>query len=96
MNKEDLIVKISKAIHIKKDDVSTVLNGTILEINTALVNKESIIIANFGTFKPILRKPRKVNNPKTGKSFMWPGGWKIKFKASKNVEGLINASKANS
>lgn len=86
MRKRDLI----KAARKEFPDVDKMVNAILKAINTALVNKESVRIINFGTFEVKECPVREVHDFKTGKRVRFGGKLTIKFKASKAVERILN------
>ena len=65
MNKTDLIAKLSEVVgtqKMAKEAVDCILDT----ITEALVNKETVQIAGFGSFKVGQRQARSGRNPQTG------------------------------
>ncbi len=76
----DLNIKINEAIFERF--------FVILEKNIS--NHISIELRNFGVFKSKLMKPRYGSDPRNKKKIYIPSKWKVKFKASANINKKLN------
>lgn len=83
MNKSEIINEISKSMQTKTDAVKFV-NALFRIIKKKLQSKEKVVISGFGSFWPVVRKPRIMKNPKTGKITALPSRERILFKLSRS------------
>ncbi len=90
MNKAQLIQ--SAAVISGKDQktVTLVLNAIIETIEETVVNGESVVIVDFGQFKPVDCKARFCSNPATGGKIEIPATTKPVFKAGKGFKDKVN------
>ncbi len=65
MNKTDLINEVAKVVSTKKE-AQIAVDCILSTIQDALVNKEMVQIAGFGSFKVTQRSARKGRHPQTG------------------------------
>ena len=86
MNKRDLIIAAKRGFPIAEDMVNSIL----LAINIAFINKQSVSVKDFGSFKPYKSKVKKIYNFQTGEWSDFDGTWTIKFKPCKKVKERMN------
>ena len=86
MNKRDLVVAARKGF----PDAERMVNNMLLAINTAFLNKEKVIIDNFGQFKPHKSKVKKVYNFKEKHMEDFKGEYTIKFKPCPEIRKRMN------
>lgn len=67
-----------------------ILNALFLEINKALVRRETIMIANFGVIYVDKCRVKWGHNFHTNERMLIKPNYKIKFKASKVIEKIVN------
>ncbi|MFN3966872.1 MAG: HU family DNA-binding protein [Endomicrobiia bacterium] len=84
MNKNDLILALTKVLSTKKE-AKQAIEKTFSTMAEALRAEEKVVISGFGSFHPKLTKSKKMINPKTKKIMLIPPKIKIKFKPSKNL-----------
>jgi|TARA_B100001093_G_C25990740_1_gene661368 integration host factor subunit beta len=77
--------------NINKTELETVLNIFCKSIEKALINEKAVELRGFGSFfvKKIKEK-YSARNPKTGELIYIPEKNKIRFKASKKLNKIIN------
>ncbi len=66
MKKEEYISKISSNLHLTKKDVTAVVDAFINELIQSLIEKESVSITNFGTFKKEYIQAKNMFSPYDG------------------------------
>ena len=66
MKKEEYVTKISKELGLTKKDVNAVVDCFIKELTNSLIEKESVSITNFGTFKKEYIKAKNMFSPYDG------------------------------
>lgn len=85
MNKNDIVVAISKETNLTQKRVSEILDAILDTIVEVVQTEGSITFTNFGKFEKKLRKERKGVNPKTGDLILIPPKEVFLFKPSKNI-----------
>jgi len=66
MKKEEYISKISKELSVTKKDVSAIIELFMKELIDNIVNKDSVSLTNFGTFKKEYIKAKNMFSPYDG------------------------------
>ncbi len=66
MNRAEIIVHVSEATGLTRKEVSAVFEGILSSIQTALSKGGTVELRRFGTFRCVLRSPRRAVNPRTG------------------------------
>ncbi len=88
MNKTDLINEVSKVVSTKKE-AQIAVDCILSTIQDALVNKEGVQIAGFGSFKVVKREARKGRNPQTGAEIYIPEKMAPKFVPGKALKAAV-------
>ena len=86
MIKRDLIKYAAKGF----PNPEKMTNNIFLALNTAFINKQSVTIANFGTFKPYKSRAQKLYNFHTKTWSDFDGSYTIKFKPCREVKKRMN------
>lgn len=89
MNKTDLIVKLADVVgtqKMAKEAVDCLLDA----ITEALVNKDTVQIAGFGSFKVGQRQARTGRNPQTGETIQIAARNTPKFVPGKALKDAVN------
>ena len=89
MNKTDLITKLAGVVgtqKMAKEAVDCILDS----ITEALVNKDAVQIAGFGSFKVGKRQARTGRNPQTGEAIQIPARNTPKFIPGKGLKDAVN------
>lgn len=89
MNKKDLSEYISKKLNIKKYQTYYFIDILIETISENLMAKKKIVISNFGTFKIVTRRNKRVINPNNKESQIIPSRKIVKFIPSKKLKDSI-------
>jgi integration host factor subunit beta len=92
LSKQKIIKKLKqKNPRLPKIIIEEILDTFISSLSAALVNKKSVELRDFGTFfiKQIAEK-KNARNPKTGELIYVPKRNKLRFKASSQLNKLIN------
>ena len=66
MKKEEYVNKISKELNLTKKDVTSVIDCFMKELIDSLVNKDSVSLTNFGTFKKEYIQAKNMFSPYDG------------------------------
>jgi len=85
MNKNDIIESLMKVLSTKKearDAFTTIISG----MKNALNRGEKVAISGFGSFHVVVRKAKRVRNPKTGQMMNISPRKKIRFRMSKDLQ----------
>ena len=92
MSRPKLIKKLkSKHPKLIKSQLETIIDTFFESISSALKNKQSVELRDFGTFfiKEI-EQNYSARNPKTGEMIYVPKKNKIRFRASKKFKNFLN------
>ena len=89
MTRAQIAAEISEATGISKKETEIVIEGFISTVIECLKKNVSIEIRGFGTFKNIVREPRKARNPKTGETIDLAKRFIPKFKVSKEFKKVV-------
>lgn len=95
MTRAQIAAKISEATGISKKETEIIIEGFISTIIECLKENDSIEIRGFGTFKNVVREPRKARNPKTGETIELKKRYIPKFKVSKEFKKIVQDSLSN-
>lgn len=90
MNKKELAESIYKRLDIKRFEAYSFIDLLIETLIENLGNENKIVMSNFGTFKVLQRKKKKVINPNNKKAMVIPGRKVVKFYPSKNLKELVS------
>ena len=90
MARINLYRQISNRIGVRYEDVKEVLDATKDEIMEHVGRGHKVVFRGLGTFERVYRQPRKVNNVYAKKEMWWEGGWRARFRFSKDVHAKIN------
>lgn len=89
MNKNDLIINMSKRVHLSKSKCEQFMNEFYSLIVDALKKGDEITIRNFGKFKVSETKQRKCINPQTKRYYICKPKKVISFKCFKNFKFAV-------
>ena len=90
MIKADIVNKISKELHISKQEAEEGVNLFFDTIKDALKGGEEIELRGFGSFRFRERGARNGRNPRTGEPVSVPPKKVLYFKPSKLLKDIIN------
>jgi len=95
MNKEDIVQEMKrKATMLSTPFLRMILNTALLSINKCLVERGTVRIKTFGTFKVVESKVKKINHynfkTKTNERVNFKGKLKIVFYPSTKIVQLLN------
>lgn len=74
---------------VSKKVVRSVAEQFLTTICDMLANGDAVSLAKFGTFKPHLRKERRMNNPATRQPMIVPETVVPMFRASRSLKQLL-------
>ena len=89
MNKKEVAESIYKKLQIKKFEAYGFIDLLIETVGEQLMKKEKIVISNFGTFKVVKRKKKKVINPNDRNEMVIPEKNIVKFYPSKSFKEAL-------
>ena len=89
MTKKEIVKKISEEIGLTQLKTKDIVQRTLDEIITTLVEEGRIELRNFGVFEVKRRAPRKARNPRTGAKVSVPAKNVVTFKPGKEMEELV-------
>lgn len=92
MNKKEISEKIYKTLDIKPFQAYYFIDFLIEAIAERLRNGERVVISNFGTFKVVDRKEKKVINPKDREPMVIPAKKVVKFLPSNSLKEAVRGS----
>lgn len=91
MNKSDLLNYLcSEFKHLPHREVEKMFEKIISTFSDSLANGNRIEIRNFGSFSVKKRESRTARNPKTGEKIFVEAKKSVKFRASKEMNQLLN------
>jgi DNA-binding protein HU-beta len=90
MNKAELIDKISHDAGITKVAAARAIESLIDGVAQSLKKGERTALVGFGTFTANKRKARTGRNPQTGATIEIPPKTTVRFRASKELEEILN------
>lgn len=89
MNKGDLIKAVSEVVSTKKE-AQLAVDCILSSIRDALVSREAVQIAGFGSFKVTKRAARMGRHPQTGAEMAIPSKIVPKFVPGKALKDAVN------
>lgn len=90
MNKGQLVERIAQRTKLpSKTAAKRALDETLQAIMGAVAKGESVTLARFGTFQPVIRKAARRFNPRTRQPIQVPAKRVPKFKAGRNFKQLV-------
>ncbi len=90
LTRSDLADAITKESRVTKFNASEIIEYTLDEIATALIEGENVKIAGFGTFSIRQKSERIGRNPKTSKEAVITSRKSLSFKASPILKKIVN------
>jgi len=96
MRKPELIDELAKAAGLTKEESAMVVETVFECITGALVRGEKVELRGFGRFRVRQHRSRTGRNPKVGTAVYVPAKKVPRFKASKRLQKLLNATHAGS
>ena len=88
MTKGQLIQEVGDQIN-NKQNAKVAVNFILSRITDLLVNKKTLTLVGFGTFKTVERESRKCRNPKTGEIINVNAKTVPKFVPGKNLKEAV-------
>lgn len=92
MNKKEIAESIYKKLEIKRFEAYSFIDLFVEAIVDCLENGEKVVISNFGTFKVVDRKKKKVISPKDNQSMVIPERKVVKFLPAKNLKETVRGN----
>ena len=92
MTKPELIDELAKAIGLTKQESALIVETVFECITAALVKGTKVELRGFGTFKVRQHRSRTARNPKVGTTVYVPAKKVPRFKTSKRLQKLLNAT----
>ncbi len=89
MNKKDVAECIYRKLQIKRFEAYGFIDLLIETIGEQLMKKEKVVISNFGTFRVVKRKKKKVINPNDRNEMVIPAKNIVKFFPSKSFKEAL-------
>ena len=89
ITKSNIIQKISDASGITRIETETVINGFISAIQQSMKSGHDVEIRGLGSFRIIVREPRKARNPKTGEIIFLPKRRTPRIKPSSELRKIL-------
>ena len=90
MTKADIVELVAEKSGNTVKDAKVVVEQFLEEVKNCLVEGNHLEIRGFGTFKVKNHKARKARNPKTGDTVQVPATKKAAFKASRELNKMLN------
>lgn len=92
MNKKEIAESIYKKLEIKRFEAYSFIDLFVEAIVDCLESGEKVVISNFGTFKVVNRKKKKVISPKDNRSMVIPERKIVKFLPAKNLKESVRGN----
>lgn len=92
MNKTDMVDAIAERSNVTKGTIRKVLDVLPDVFAEALMDRDDVKISGFGTFRTVIRAPRKARNLKTGGEIVLPETAVVKFVPSTILKNAIAES----
>lgn len=92
MNKKEIAESIYKKLEIKRFEAYSFIDLFVEAIVDCLESGEKVVISNFGTFKVVDRKKKKVISPKDNQSMVIPERKVVKFLPAKNLKETVRGN----
>jgi nucleoid DNA-binding protein len=92
MNKKEIAESIYKKLEIKRFEAYSFIDLFVEAIVDCLESGEKVVISNFGTFKVVDRKKKKVISPKNNQSMVIPERKVVKFLPAKNLKETVRGN----
>jgi len=89
MNKKEVAESIYRKLQIKRFEAYGFIDLFIETVGEQLVKKEKVVISNFGTFRVVKRKKKKVINPNNKNEMIIPAKNIVKFFPSKSFKEAL-------
>ncbi len=91
MNKSELVRTVAGKLEVSQIIVNSVLSEILETIGEAVADGEEVLLVDFGTFKPRLRKARRCRNPQNGEVVEITDATVPVFKAGKKLKERVNS-----
>jgi DNA-binding protein HU-beta len=89
MNKSELIAAIASHAKLTKADAKKAVEAFVVTTSKALKKGERVALVGFGSFAVAKRAARTGRNPQTGKNIKIAAKKVVKFKAGKELSGIV-------
>ena len=90
MNKAELIKKIAEDAEITRSQASAAVTSFMDSITKSLKRGQRVTLVGFGTFHSSKRRARTGRNPQTGETIQIKAKKLVRFKAGKELDGIVN------
>ena len=96
MTKDELVGAIQTSLqntacrNFGKEDIKTVVEHTLANIQNALYNGQEVTLRGFGTFKAKQRKAKAARNISAGTTIQIPARKVVAFKPSEDFNNSLN------
>jgi len=99
MTKTDIVNSLAESMELSKAQSKKILDNILGQIETAIASGDSVQLAGFGTFKPVVKPKRTVKL--TGfargggkKNVTIPEHLSVRFKAGEGLKAKLNEKKS--
>lgn len=75
---------------VSKEQARKVIKAYLEEIKLALCKGDTVVLREFGTFKPVRRQEKKGHNPATGEAINIPEHDTVTFSVARTFKDLLN------
>lgn len=93
MNKEELVLEISKKAGITQKDTSLIISEFMNAVEKAVAKGNRVTLVGFGTFEPRDRAERTGRNPQNGKAITIPAKTVPVFVAGRKFKATVGSGK---
>lgn len=90
IQRSDIVRLVSKKLDIRHVDVREVIDCCLNEIMDHVGRGHRVVLRGFGVFYRVKARPKMVTHWWTNQMIEWPGGWRSRFKFSKEMQARMN------
>ena len=90
MNKEELVVEVSKKAKVSQKEAASVLSALVETVEKTVSKGKKVTLVGFGTWESRKRAARNGRNPQSGKAIKIPAKTVPVFSAGKKFKEVVN------
>lgn len=89
MQKSDIIIAVARAAGLSESQASAAVRTVFSSIQDSVVGGQKVTVMGFGTFEPIVRKPKRGVHPRTGEPIQIPARKAVRFNVGKKLREAV-------
>ena len=90
INKNELVELVAEKEHLSKKETKAVLDRAFSLMRASLLSGKEVVITNFGTFSPMVKKSREGTDPKSHQRITIQETKTVSFKLAKSLKEEFN------